>query len=64
MQDVRPATDRTVFSIVLLCAGGLVNEGLVRLAAKGTVIDDGSGHAETNTFGCRYVVEISTSELG
>lgn len=63
MQGVRPAADGTVFGIVLLCAAGLVNEGLVRLAAVGTGIDDGSCHSETNTFRCRYVVTFRNLNL-
>jgi hypothetical protein len=40
MQDVRATADGTV----LLCAAGLINEGLVGFAAKSAVIDDGSCH--------------------
>lgn len=44
MEYIRAATDGTIFSVVLLRAAGLINEGLVRLAAKSAVIDDGSRH--------------------
>lgn len=44
MEYIGTTADGTVFGIVLLRAAGLINEGLVRLAAKSAVIDDGSCH--------------------
>lgn len=44
MQNIWPAADSTIFSVGLLRPGSAVNEGVVRLAAKGAVIYDGCCH--------------------